>query len=164
VDSATPMQRQLPFDDRSFEAGVEQQLVPHWASQVAGFEEIGPRTSSGRSFHPTDPFAVGWRSGGSDPPSRSNVYQERGGRRCSPRLVLSCFVWERVSIVGPLASYFVVAAAPTWLRNQSATVDAGLTSATNQPWCEQGGRSDRHNLAYGIGQVRVPSSPPTTSC
>lgn len=102
----------LPFDDHAFELVVSSNSFHHWASQVAGFEEIDRVLAPGGHFILTDPFAVGWRKWG----ARIRPH----GRMCTKSEVetmlaaagLELLRWERVSIVGPLASYFVVAAAP----------------------------------------------------
>ena len=112
VDLRNANAEALPFDDRSFELVVSSNSFHHCASQVAGFEEIDRVLAPGGHFILTDPFAVGWRKWG----ARIRPH----GRMCTKSEVetmlaaagLELLRWERVSIVGPLASYFVVAAAP----------------------------------------------------
>jgi len=96
----------------------------HWASQVAGFEEIDRVLAPG-GIYPDRPIRRRLAQvGGSDPPSRSNVYQERGGDDArAAGLELLRWSGEHRRSSGEATSLLLPP--PTWLRQPERTVDAG---------------------------------------
>ena len=104
---------QLPFEDGAFDLVVSSNSFHHWADQGAGIREIGRVLSAGGHLVMTDPFAIGWRRLGARvrPDGRMRTQPEVEALLAGAGL--ESVRWERVGILGPLASYFVVATAPT---------------------------------------------------
>jgi SAM-dependent methyltransferase len=104
---------QLPFEDHTFELVVSSNSFHHWADQAAGIREIARVLAAGGHLVMTDPFAIGWRRWGARIRPHGRMRTQHEVEALLVGAGLGSVRWERVGMLGPLASYFVVATAPT---------------------------------------------------
>ncbi|MGO9181215.1 MAG: class I SAM-dependent methyltransferase [Candidatus Limnocylindrales bacterium] len=102
----------LPFDDLAFDLVVSSNSFHHWADQGAGIREVSRVLAPGGHLVMTDPFAIGWRRWGARIRPHGRMRTKREVEAMLSAAGLSGVVWERIHVLGPLASYFVVADAP----------------------------------------------------
>jgi SAM-dependent methyltransferase len=114
----------LPFDDHAFELVVSSNSFHHWADQGAGIREIGRVLAPGGHLILTDPFAIGWRRWGARIRPHGRMRTKHEVEAMLGAAGLSGVVWERARVLGPLASYFVIAGAPPAAPTSSTAAPA----------------------------------------
>ncbi|MDR3634230.1 MAG: class I SAM-dependent methyltransferase [Isosphaeraceae bacterium] len=102
----------LPFDDHAFDLVVSSNSFHHWADQGAGIREIGRVLAPGGHLVMTDPFAIGWNRWRARLRPHGRMRTKSEVETMLGAAGLSGVAWERIHVLGPLASYFVVADAP----------------------------------------------------
>jgi ubiquinone/menaquinone biosynthesis C-methylase UbiE len=104
---------QLPFADAAFDLVVSSNSFHHWVDQEAGLREIGRVLAPGAWFVMTDAwFAMGWRRWVARIRPHGRMRSRAEVETMIAAAGLAVAGWERVKVLGPLASNFVVAATP----------------------------------------------------